>query len=126
MVHALDSLYPGVTDVQWTKKRKQYTADFIYNDLNISMTFDKRGNLMNSIEEISFESLPSRIKEKVTTFYSSYKIVMVLQRRNGKKVEYDIEVIQGKRHYILNYHPKGYLIHQYNVYKVDAASTPVG
>lgn len=123
VVDSLESLYPGVKDVQWTREKRNHTADFIHNSLNISITFDKRGHLISCVEEIPFELLPSKVQEKVKQFYGSYKIVMVLQRRTGNKKEYDIEIIQGEHRYILNYHPKGYLIHQYNVYKVDYAAT---
>lgn len=119
VMHALDSLYPRFTNVQWSRKRKKYTADFIYNGLNVSVTFNEIGHVLNILEEIPFDSVPIRIKDKINLFYNSYKIVMVLQRTTRERLEYDIQVIKGKQHYILNYHAKGYLIHQYEVSKID-------
>lgn len=122
IINMLDSLYPGPKDVQWSRKRKRYTADFIYKGLNVSTTFDKNANVLSSLEEIPFESLPERVQEKVKHFYESYKVVIVLRRKSGDSLQYDIEVIKGKQQYILNYHPKGFLIHQYEVYKFDAST----
>lgn len=121
VLQALDSLFPNTKKVQWSKKQRKYTADFIYNGLNMSVTLDRNGRLLNSLEEIPFDLLPVRIKDKIASFYEAFKIVMVLRRTAGDKTEYDIEIIQGKHHYILNYHAKGYLIHQYEVYKYDWA-----
>ncbi|HWA33873.1 MAG TPA: hypothetical protein VG737_07075 [Cyclobacteriaceae bacterium] len=45
-----------------------------------------------------------------------------MERSFKGKTEYDVHVIQGKQHYILNYHPKGFLIHQYEVEKIDYAA----
>lgn len=121
IVVLLDSLYPGAKHVEWSKRKRQYTADFIYNGLNVSITFDHDGNLINSVEEVSYDALPYPIQEKIKQFYAPYKIVMITRRGKGRKIDYDVEVIQGKNHYILNYHPRGYLIHQYDVYKVDSS-----
>jgi hypothetical protein len=125
VLYVLDSLYPGPKEVRWSKKGKRYTADFIYGGLNFSNTFNRNGNLITSVEEISFELLPAQVKDKVNRFYKSYKIVIVLQRKIRDKLEYDIEVIQGQHQYILNYHPKGFLIHQYEVtkHKYDRLTT---
>jgi hypothetical protein len=119
VVHVLDSLYPLDKQVHWSKKKKQYTADFIYQGMNVWITLDRYGNVISKSEEISVEGLPDRIREKLEQFYKSFKVVMVVQRTRDDKLEYDIEVIQGKQHYILNYHSKGYLIHQYEVHKYD-------
>ena len=122
ILNMLDSLYPGPKDVQWSRKKKHYTADFIYNGLNVSTTFDKDAMVLSSLEEIPFENLPEQIQEKVKQFYESYKVVIVLRRKSGDSIKYDIEVIKGKPQYILNYHPKGFLIHQYEVYKFDPST----
>ena len=96
VLYVLDSLYPGPKEVRWSKKRKRYTADFIYKGLNFSNTFDRDGHLVKSVEEISFDLLPTQVKDKVKQFFTSYKIVIVLQRKTHDKLDYDIEVIRGK------------------------------
>lgn len=119
--HVLDSLYPAPKEVYWSKKNKRYTADFIYEGRNVSLTLDKDGNVIKGLEEISFGHLPESVREKVEQFYGQYKIIMVSRKILPRKTEFDIEVIQGKRHYVLNYNEKGFLLHQYQLYKHDPA-----
>lgn len=121
VIEALDSIYPGDKKVSWTPKRRSYTADFIYNYSNISVTFDKHGAILRHAREISFDLLPEKVKDKVSTNYPSFKIIMTSRVERDKRIEYDVEVIRGRQHYILNYHPNGYLIHEYTLERADLA-----
>jgi len=117
VIEALDSIYPGSKTIAWSKKRKQYRADFIYDSRNVSVSLNHKGAIVTRIEEIKYDFLPERIKEKLQHFYGNYKILMVLQRTNNAKSDYDIEVIQGQRHHMLNYNDTGHLVCQYNLLK---------
>jgi len=123
VVATLDSLYPKAKQVAWSKKKRNYRADFIYNKMNVSITLDKTGHVVQQVREISFDQLPEKVREKVVQFYKSFKVVMVLERIDKMEIDYEVQVICGKIHYILNYHPKGYLKHQYEVDKVEPFQT---
>lgn len=115
----VDSLFPGHVDIQWSRWRGNYRADFIYQERNISVTFSRDGELIRSLEEIDFSLLPERIRESVTSEYGLYKVVMVLKYQRGKKIDYEVEIIKGHYHYVLSYNAKGFLEHQYDVVKTD-------
>jgi hypothetical protein len=119
VIAVLDSLYPGTKNVQWSRRRKRYTADFIHDTRNFSISLNSHGTVLTSLEEINYNFLPDRIREKLKESYNTYKIVMVLQRSANAKVDYDIEIIQGRLHHLLNYNSKGNLIRHYDIVKVD-------
>ncbi len=122
VLQVLDSLYPGEKSVTWTSVRRQYKADFIYQDINVSVLFDREGRIKSLLREISFSTLPEKVREKIEIFYRSFKIMMVLERNRDKRTEYEVHIIRGDQQYILSYHPKGYLIHQYDVQRLDPAT----
>jgi hypothetical protein len=119
VIAALDSLYPGLKDVQWSRKRKEYTADFIHGARTLSISLNSKGKVLTSLEEINYNVLPDRIRQNLEQSYNTYKIVMVLQQNANAKVDYHIEIIQGRLRYLLNYNGKGNLIRQYELLKVD-------
>jgi hypothetical protein len=119
VIAVLDSLYPGVKDVQWSRKRKQYTADFNHGARNLSISLNSKGKILTRLEEINYNLLPDRIRQDLEQSYSTYKIVMVLRHDANAKLNYHIEIIQGRLHYLLNYNSNGNLVRQYELLKVD-------
>lgn len=115
----VDSIYPCDKTVEWIKKHRRYTANFICNELNVSITFSREGEILNCIQEIHIEDVPQKIRINIEKYYPFFKIVMIEKAQRRKKEEYDIEIVRGKIHYILNYYATGFLNHQYEIDKVD-------
>src|SRR6188768_1065262 len=77
VIEKLDSIFPADKQVQWTKYRRKYRADFVYDGLNISITFDRDGSVIEGTEEIKYSALPPAISTKIQAKYGSYKILMI-------------------------------------------------
>lgn len=122
VTQTLDVLFPDNTEVQWSKQKRKFRADFIYQGLNISVTLDKKGEVYRLVEEIRQSRLPAPVQEKLKSNYASFKVLMTLRRvLRTNKTEFDVEIIKGEKHLILNFDPNGYLFHQYEVHKTDWA-----
>lgn len=66
--------YPSVKDVDWGKEGDKYEAEFDNNKTDMSVTYDNKGNLLETEMEISVQVLPQSIKDYVMKNYPSEKI----------------------------------------------------
>jgi hypothetical protein len=119
VIKKLDSIFPGDKQVKWTKYSRKYRADFLYKGLNVSISFERDGNIIAGTEEIEYSALPSVISDKIQQKYATFKILMITLIYRKNSIQYEIEVIRGGSHYILNYNAKGGLMHQYDLIKSD-------
>lgn len=109
------TLFPNAENVQWTKEKSLYRADFIYKNQIVSLTFDADGKMIKGVYEIALDKLPSRIKLHIQKSYKDYKTLIVLEEYLKGKIEYEIELIKGQYHYILRFNSKERLINRYEV-----------
>jgi hypothetical protein len=121
----IDSIFPNANEIKWTKIHRYFQADFIYNHLNISLTFDRDAQIIKSNEEIELQSLPKAILDKINSHYSSYKILIVQKKFRRGNFYYEIEIIKGEYQYVLSYSESGFLQHQFEVIKDDLRSVNV-
>ena len=122
VLKCLNTLYPATESVEWTKWGKNYQADFIYNSHNISLTFNKEGKIVKSMEEVDLISLPLEIKSVVEKKYNGYKVIYSTKNKDQHKVEYELEVVKGHLHHILNFNALGKFLAQYEISKYDVAN----
>jgi hypothetical protein len=112
-----NELFPNAGSVEWTKKGSNFRADFLYHDLTVSITFDEAGEIRKGIHEIQFNQLPWVIVQKIRKEYCEFKELIVLEKYNGRKLEYEIEIMKGYFHYVLKFSSKGRLVSQCEVDK---------
>jgi hypothetical protein len=110
---SLSSLFPGVGKVNWTKRNKAYIADFIYNDSVKSITLKQNGEITSRVDQVDFSKLPKRALKIVEKDYAGYKAVIILKTARRTSCEYDIELVMGLNHLILNFNDSGQLLHRY-------------
>lgn len=117
IVHLLDSLYPGAKEMEWTKRIGTFRADFISNDKNISITFDRDAKVIRCKEEIDASQLSEKIANSILKECDGYKIVFILMEFDRGQVSYEIEIMKGRRLYILDFNEMGYLVDKSTVEK---------
>jgi hypothetical protein len=124
VLEKFSQIFPDAERVEWTKKRSQFRADFIYHDLNTSVTFDGRGDVVKATQEILSEQLPENISKRLVEEFSEYKILVVLERFVHRKHEYEIEIMKGSFHYILQFNEKGRLTDQFKLDRISTVELP--
>jgi hypothetical protein len=110
-------IFPNAGSVEWTKKGSNFRADFLYHHLTVSITFDEAGEIRKGIHEIQFNQLPTLIIQKIRKDYCEFKGLIVLEKYNGRKLEYEVEIMKGYFHYGLRFSSKGRLVSQCEVDK---------
>jgi hypothetical protein len=114
----LDSIFPGTKIVEWTKEKGYFRANLNYNLRTESLSFDENARIMDWLEEIPFEKLPIAIAKKIESDFADYKTLIALQRINADP-HYEIELMKGELHYVLEFNFKGRLTGLYKIYKDD-------
>jgi hypothetical protein len=123
VIEKFRTLFPNAGQVEWTKKRSLFRADFIYDNCTVSMTFSAIGELIRGTQEIKLNQLPVAIIVQLRENYGTYKALVVLEEYNNDRLTYEIELMKGTFHYILKFNSKGRLLNQYEVDKVSADNT---
>jgi hypothetical protein len=117
--HKIDSLFPGIAEIHWKKHHRRFIADFVYHDSVYSYSFNKQGEIVACLKEIPLESLPDNAIAEFRKHFKGFKILMVLLDNHNGRINYEIEIMQGRNHYTLRFNSRGYLSHQYEMDKTD-------
>jgi hypothetical protein len=97
----LQKEYVGVKNLRWFFENERYVAKFRRAKYDYLFIFDKQGNLLQRNEEVSLQTLPMPIKQKILQTYPQYKLrEAVLQVRN-KDTVYMTEIQRGMKFYYL-------------------------
>ena len=91
---ALVKNYPNAKSVKWDKEDANYEASFKNNNLDNSILFDAKGNVLES--EVAIKELPKNVMEYLNKNYPNQKIKESAKITNAKGVfTYEAE-IKGK------------------------------
>jgi len=95
------SLYPEVKHAEWTKENDSYEAEFEQNGVEIEVSIDAMGNLIQTEIEITVSSLPQAVLDYISKNYSGKNIkeASKIIAANGT-VTYEIEV--GNSEYLFD------------------------
>lgn len=86
--------YPNAKSVKWDKEDANFEASFKMNDLDNSILFDVKGNVLES--EVAIKELPKNVLEYLNKNYPNQKVVESAKITNAKGVvTYEAE-IKGK------------------------------
>jgi len=86
--------YPNAKNVKWDKEDANFEASFKMNDLDNSILFDVKGNVLES--EVAIKELPKNVLEYLNKNYPNQKVVESAKITNAKGVvTYEAE-IKGK------------------------------
>lgn len=90
------TLYPDVTDIDWTKENADYEAEFDVNKTETSLLIDANGNLKETEVEMDVASLPQPVRDAVNKINPGGKIkeASKITRADGTVV-YEAEIKQG-------------------------------
>lgn len=97
-VYAVQSVqlgFPNADNIAWSSKGSKHQADFIYNDKNCSMLFNKKGELMVQKIEMREQEVNEEIMTEVKEKYSNYKILSIMEDWKGKHGYYEFHMIRG-------------------------------
>ena len=71
----LKAKFATAKDIAWEQKDTNYTGEFLMDEAKTAMTFDKKGNWLNTEWEIPAEYTPKGIKKYLDSAYAGSKII---------------------------------------------------
>jgi hypothetical protein len=96
IVSAFHKMYPDVKEYKWFLEDGNYEAEYNIGKMEASVTFDTKGNLLETEKEIDVRNLPVGVSEYVSKNYSGATIKEASEITDAKGVKtYEAE-IKGK------------------------------
>ena len=116
---ALTSLYPNAKDIEWLKKNRDHEAEFVDNNMSVSILFDKKGNVLNKKTEIDKSEYPAGVSEALKKDFvdHGYKPLSYMKRTEKEDVIYETLLVKGRDLIVVKYDPAGKLLSNVNLTK---------
>ena len=116
---ALNKQYPNAKEVEWVKTNGHHEAEFLDNNISVSMLFDRKGNIINKKTEISFAQYPEQVKTALDKDYlaHNYKPLSYMKRTEEDDIIYETLLVKGRDLIVVKYDPVGKFISKVNLTK---------
>ena len=106
----LKSLYPKAEKVKWDKETPNFEANFEVKDVEMSLLFDARGNLLETETEISSKALPQAVKTAISKDFNGYSIEETAKIVRSGKTTFEAQLEKGENKLDAIYNSQGTLI----------------
>ena len=110
VIKKLQILYPSQKEVNWSKVKSEFTAEFKINGHSSSVTFDNIGNWIETESETSATDLPEAVINVISKKYSGYTTDYVTKTVSPKTAFYEITFKKGKDKLYIIVNEQGRLI----------------
>ena len=118
----LKTLYPKAEEVKWDKEGANFEANFEVNDVEMSVIFDAKGNVLETETEIEKDALPAAVKSALKKDFSGYKIKETAKIEKNGKITFEAQVEKGETKLDAIYSPDGKLIKKIEKQEKDEES----
>ncbi len=104
--------FKGAEVEKWEKEKDgTYEAEFDFNKIETSATFDATGKLLETETEIEVKALPTKVTNYVSKNYPDHKITEAAKITDDKgNVMYEAEAKKGKEEFDLLFDSNGVFI----------------
>lgn len=110
VIDAFSMLYPKAKEVLWNHKDGHFEANFTLNIKNVSVLFDKTGDLKQVKNVIKGSELPIDVNSMLTKDYSAWKIRRTTCTDIRGTLSYGVEVEKEDQTMTLTFDKDGILI----------------
>lgn len=106
----LQALYPKAENIRWDKENTNFEVNFKVNDVEMSIIFDAKGNLLETETEIERDSLPDAVKTALSKEFNGYEIREAARIVKDGKTTFESELKKGKSKLDAIFRPDGMLV----------------
>ena len=96
VLQSFHAVFTQATHVMWTENTDNYYVTFNQNEMTLKISYDKEGNLLNSVRYYKEQRLPLNIMYKVKKAYPSSKIDIVTEVSTTEGTVYFINLKDDK------------------------------
>jgi len=86
------SQYPDAKDVEWETEGEYSEVDFEQNGLEVSVLYDKDGNVVETETEIDINLIPESVQVYITENYPNFEIEEVEKVESDKGVFFEVAI----------------------------------
>jgi hypothetical protein len=104
-----NSSYADAKNVKWNKEKSGYESSFKKENVDMSVNFDEKGNIIETETGIKLSELPVEVRESVAKAYSKYKVTETAKIETKGIITYEVEVRGRKGKMDLIYDEHGVL-----------------
>jgi len=108
----LNVLYPDAGNIQWDKDIKYYKAYFTNSGKDVSVLFDKKGNIKETEIKIEEKELPEAVMQMINREYSNAKLISFSRLDSRNMTEYAVKMHIKTEDYKVYFNQEGRLIRQ--------------
>lgn len=92
--------YPGIKAEKWEKENADYEAEFDWNKVESSATFDANGNFKEFEQKMKSSSLPKSVTDYCAKNFSGYELEEAAKITDASgKTMFEAEMEKGKDHF---------------------------
>lgn len=91
----LEKLYPNIKSPEWRYHKDGSYAFYVQNRQYVTISFDKKGNWVQTLRKYYPDELPDGIKHKVEEMYPEYEIYFV-NELTSPKINNPVYILQMK------------------------------
>ncbi len=106
----LKALYPKAESVKWDTETPNYEANFEVNDVEMSLLFDAKGNVLETETELGKNGLPKTVQKAISKDFKGYSIEETTKIDRDGKTTFEAELKKGEHRLDAIYSAKGKLI----------------
>jgi len=89
---AFKNQYPTITNVKWSKEKKNFEAEFQLNGVKTNVMYDAAGNLVQTELDMPITSIPEKISTYIKTNYPNKSIKEFSKITDaGGNISYEVE-----------------------------------
>ena len=100
VLKAFNKTFVNVSDIIWSEAGDYYYVNFKQNEVVVRATYDKQGNMVNSLRYYKEDQLPILILSKVKNRFSDKSIYAITEETNESGVHYHI-TLQDEKHWVM-------------------------
>ena len=101
IANAFQRSFNNVKDVKWSEANGLYRAEFIYNNEYMTSYFNSEGDLLANTQQISSESLPTRLQASLKKYMDRYWISDLFRVTTEEGTVYYVTLKSGDEQIIL-------------------------
>ena len=118
----LKALYPTAEEVKWDKEDADFEANFEVDDVEMSVIFNNKGDVLETETEMDEDDLPKAVKDALATDFAGYDIEEAAKIVKNGKTTYEAQVEKGEIKLDAIYSPDGKLVKKIEKQEKDEES----
>lgn len=103
-------LYPNAKELNWDIEDGNFEAEFEFNGNDMSVTFDKNADVLETETKITFDKLPAKIQKNVKKDYPDHEVSEAAKIDKKGVIYYEVELEKGEKEFDVLYSADGSLI----------------